>query len=66
MKVLLVGKSINIGGAAIASYRLMEILRESGVDVNMLVQEGGDEDEAVFSTTRSKLKKWINFLRFAL
>jgi len=66
MKVLLVGKSIDIGGAAIASYRLMEILRESGVDVSMLVQEGGDEDEAVFSTTRSRLKKWINFFRFAL
>ena len=64
MKVLLVGKSTKTGGAAIASHRLMEILREKGVDVNMLVQEGSDEDKAVFSTTRSTLKKWINFLRF--
>ena len=66
MKVLLVGKSTKNGGAAIASYRLMEILRESGVDVKMLVQEGGNTDAAVFSTSRSVLKKWINFLRFVL
>ncbi len=66
MKVLLVGKSMKLGGAAIASYRLMEVLRESGVDVKMLVQEGGEEDESVFSTTGSALKKKINFLRFAM
>ncbi len=66
MKILLVGKSTHTGGAAIASYRLMEILRESGVDVKMLVQEGGEDDEAVFSTTRSKPKLWANFLRFAM
>ncbi len=55
-----------MGGAAIASYRLMEVLKESGVDVKMLVQEGGEDDEAVFSTTGSALKKKINFLRFAM
>ena len=66
MKVLLVGKSTKNGGAAIASYRLMEILRESGVDVKMLVQEEDNNDESVFSTTRSMLKNWINFLRFVL
>jgi len=55
-----------MGGAAIASYRLMEVLRESGVDVKMLVQEGGEEDETVSSTTGSSLKKQINFLRFAM
>ena len=66
MKVLLVGKSTKNGGAAIASYRLMEILRESGVDVKMLIQEGEDDDAAVFSTTRSTPKRWINFLRFAM
>jgi glycosyltransferase involved in cell wall biosynthesis len=64
MKVLLVGKSADTGGAAIASYRLMEILRQRGVDVNLLVQEGGKEDDTVFSTTRTTLKRWINFLRF--
>jgi glycosyltransferase involved in cell wall biosynthesis len=66
MKVLLVGKSTTNGGAAIASYRLMEILRESGVDVKMLIQEGDNDDASVFSTTRSALKKRINFLRFVL
>jgi len=63
MKVILVGKSTNVGGAAIATYRLMEVLRERGVDVKMLVQEG-KEDVAVFPTTRSILKKWVNFARF--
>ncbi|MEA3460626.1 MAG: glycosyltransferase family 4 protein [Bacteroidota bacterium] len=65
MKVLLVGKSAKIGGAAIASYRLMEILRKNGVSVKMLVQEESDEDAGVFSTTRTSIKKWINFMRFA-
>jgi len=65
MKVLLVGKSINTGGAAIASYRLMEALREKGVDVKMLVQEGTSEDELVFSSTKTILKKGLNFFRFA-
>ncbi len=64
MKVLLVGKSAAHGGAAIASYRLMEILRERGVDVKMLVQEEGNGEEAVFSTSRTFLKKQVNFIRF--
>jgi len=64
MKVLLVGKSADTGGAAIASYRLMEILRERGVDIKMLVQEGEKGKEAVYSTTRTVIKKQINFLRF--
>lgn len=64
MKVILLGKSKNNGGAAIATFRLMEILRERGVDVKMLVQEG-EEDVAVRSTTRFVPKKWINFARFA-
>ena len=64
MKVLLVGKSAAHGGAAIASCRLMEILRERGVDVSMLVQESGNGKEAIYSTTRTVLKKQVNFLRF--
>jgi len=66
MKVLLVGKSTHIGGAAIASYRLMETLRESGLDVKMLVQDGGEDDADVFSTTRSMPKRWSNFTRFVM
>ena len=66
MKVLLVGKSGEIGGAAIASFRLMKVLRESGVDAKLLVQEDRGEEEGLISTTRSAPKKWINFLRFAL
>jgi glycosyltransferase involved in cell wall biosynthesis len=66
MKVLLVCKSGKVGGAAIASYRLMEVLRENGVDAKLLVQEDGKEDDGVVSTTHSALKRWMNFLRFAL
>ena len=66
MKILLIAKHPRTGGAAIASSRLMEALREKDVDVNMLVQEGGNEDLGIYSTTHSLLKKWINLYRFIL
>lgn len=66
MKVLLVGKSAKYGGAAIASFRLMEALQGSGIEVNMLVQECGDCPETIFSTTGSVLKRGMNFLRFVI
>jgi glycosyltransferase involved in cell wall biosynthesis len=66
MKVLLIGKSSKTGGAAIASVRLMQVLKENGVEVNMLVQDGEDLDSGIFSTTHSALKRGINFLRFVL
>jgi len=64
MKILLIGKHSTTGGAAIASSRLMKALKARGVDVKMLVQEGGAEDEGVYSTTRGWLKNRINLLRF--
>ena len=39
MKVVILSKSDGTGGAAIVSYRLMEALREEGVDARMLVAE---------------------------
>jgi glycosyltransferase involved in cell wall biosynthesis len=66
MKILLVGKSISTGGAAIASRRLMGFLRENSVDVKMLVQEGENEKEGVFSTTHSPGKRLLNLLRFIM
>ena len=64
MKILLIGKHPSTGGAAIASSRLMEVLKARGVDVKMLVQEGGAEDKGIYSTTRGWLKHRINLLRF--
>lgn len=39
MKVIIVNKSDSTGGAAVVSFRLMEALREFGVDARMLVVE---------------------------
>ena len=64
MKILLISKHPRTGGAAIASRRLMEALKARQVEVKMLVQEGAEEEEGIFSTTGGKLKQWINLYRF--
>jgi len=66
MKILLIGKHPRTGGAAIASSRLMEALRAKQVDVHMLVQEGEDKAEGIYSTSHGPVKKWINLFRFIL
>jgi glycosyltransferase involved in cell wall biosynthesis len=66
MKVLLISKAGSGGGAALAAYRLLLALRKKGVEAKMLVQDGGNKDEGIFSTTHGFLKRWINFLRFVL
>ncbi len=64
MKVLLIGKHPRTGGAAIASTRLLEALKQEGVEANMLVQEGADEANGIYSTTHGTIKRWKNLLRF--
>lgn len=64
MKVLLITKHPRNGGAAIAASRLLEALREEGMDASMLVQEGEDAARGIYSTTRGIIKSWFNFLRF--
>lgn len=66
MKILLISKSSGTGGAAIASTRLMKALREKGVDAAMLVQEGENEKEGIYSTTKGKIKAGINLVRFII
>ena len=66
MKILLVGKHPGKGGAAIAATRLMEALREKGVEASMLVQDGADEAKGIYSTTRGPVKRTINLLRFII
>jgi glycosyltransferase involved in cell wall biosynthesis len=66
MKVLLIGKHSKTGGAAIASTRLLEALRAKQLSVRMLVQEGEEEKQGIFSTTKGVVKRWINLFRFVL
>ncbi len=64
MKILIVNKYDNSGGASIASKRLYESLKSKNCDVNFLVQEA-TLDYSI-STTKSLYKKKLNFLRFSL
>ena len=66
MKILLIAKHPSTGGAAIASTRLMEALRDRNVDVSMLVQEGENKQKGIHSTTHGPVKRWINLYRFIL
>lgn len=66
MKVLMVSKASSGGGAALAARRLMLAIRKQGVEVKMLVQEGANEEEGVFSTTHGAFKRGLNFMRFVL
>jgi glycosyltransferase involved in cell wall biosynthesis len=65
LKVLLINTSDTVGGAAIAARRLLHALTNEKIDVHLLVQEKRSNDELVHSTTHTKVKKHINFLRFA-
>ncbi len=42
----------------------MEALRARNVEVHMLVQEGAEEEEGIFSSTHGVVKSWINLSRF--
>lgn len=47
MKVVIINKSDSTGGAAIVSRRLMEALRQNGVDARMLVCEKNTDSEYI-------------------
>lgn len=58
MKILLVNTSDLRGGAAIASYRLMNALNESGVSAKMLVEEKISKNNNVIQIGSSLQQKW--------
>lgn len=62
MKVLIVSTSDLQGGAAIAAYRLMHALRESGVQAEMLVRDKQSDSPHVNQIGR-KLEKRLHFYR---
>ncbi len=65
MKVLIINKYDNKGGAAIAAKRLYYALeKQKSIEVNFLVQE--TELNSFVSTTKGKLKKISNFINFSL
>jgi glycosyltransferase involved in cell wall biosynthesis len=66
MKILLIGKHPRTGGAAIATTRLMMALKSKQLDVDMLVQEGGEDIEGIYSTTKGVVKRWMNLFRFII
>lgn len=63
MKVLIVNKYENTGGAAIAAKRSFEALKNNNIDVKFLVQESSSEK--TISTTKNYFKSKLNFIRFS-
>lgn len=57
MRVVIINKSDSRGGAAVVSYRLMQSLREAGVDARMLVAEKLTSDPYVEIAGTSKAIK---------
>jgi glycosyltransferase involved in cell wall biosynthesis len=62
MKITIVNKFADTGGAAIAAKRLYEALKENNIDVSFLVQQDCNQ---YLSTSNNKLKKAVNFARFS-
>ncbi len=61
MKVVIINRSDTIGGAAIASHRLLHALLDAGADAHMLVIDKRQPDSAV-TAVGSKLRNKWNFL----
>ena len=64
MKVLLLNTSSHTGGAAVAANRLMKALQKTRINVSMLVLNGVDSNNSVFSVNSSWIKKELNLFRF--
>ncbi len=58
LKVVLINNSDTIGGAAVVTYRLMQALRQEGVDARMIVFHKTSQDENVVQA-----KHYLSFLR---
>ena len=67
MKVLIINKSDSTGGAAVVSRRLMEALRQQGVDARMLVSEKlSDSPYVKLAAGPSTIKRKFFFERFRI
>lgn len=61
MRVLLINTSEQIGGAAIASHRLMEALKDNGIKAKLLVRDKQTDEVTVVPLRKSWRNLW-NFL----
>jgi glycosyltransferase involved in cell wall biosynthesis len=65
MKVVLINKSAEKGGASIACKRLMNALTNNGIETTLVVQEElRTPNKQVICTTHNKFKRGLNFFRF--
>ena len=62
MKVVIINRSDSIGGAAIASHRLLHALIDEGVEAHMLVIDKQLTDDPAVMTVGNGLKNKWNFL----
>ena len=58
MRVLIINTSERMGGAAIAANRLMDALRNSGIQAKMLVRDKQTDNIAVIGLNKSLWKIW--------
>lgn len=58
MKVLIINTSDKIGGAAVASHRLMEALCQDGIQAGMLVMHKTTDDPRITDIKGKWIKKW--------
>lgn len=58
MKILLVNTSERIGGAAVATFRLMEALNNNGEKAKMLVRDKQSDNISVINLRKTFLNKW--------
>lgn len=58
MKIVIINKSDSTGGAAVVSRRLMEALREEGVDARMLVAEKLSDSPYIHTIASPLRLKW--------
>ncbi len=58
MKILFVSTSDNIGGAAVATNRLVRALRKAGQDVTLLVRDKTTDWDFVTALPRKKIARW--------
>ncbi len=64
MKVVIVNKSVEGGGAAVAALRLFNALKSNGTDVHMLVQNGTSNEANIHSLSVNRNARRKAFQRF--
>lgn len=64
MKVVLLNTSERIGGAAVATNRLMKALHRCGIDINTLSRDKQTKDKNVISINNCSFRKIMNMFYF--